>query len=150
VLLLPDGRLGLIDLGQCMVMPEDLKAKFARLVLLLARPRTPEVDRGVAELMDEAGVASQSNDRRFLAFLPRGVFCRIRAEWMVEGGEFHEVWFSDKIVRQPVEFLMCSRAAGLLKGLCFMLQENADIAEAYLPWAQRWLRESGRGGAAAA
>lgn len=141
ILMMPDGRIGLIDFGQCRRLSSEEKAGLARLLQAVTRPQSPEADREVAEAFEHTGVKSQHGDREFMALLPRLMFSRLQAEWLQ--GDIKEVLRRDRIVEFPIHVVMAYRTAMLLRGLCLVLQENTSIAEAWTPWAERWLNQSG-------
>lgn len=80
ILMMPDGRIGLIDFGQCRRLSSEEKAGLARLLQAVTRPQSPEADREVAEAFEHTGVKSQHGDREFMALLPRLMFSRLQAE----------------------------------------------------------------------
>eukprot|EP00913_Durusdinium_trenchii_P018156 g17057.t1 len=124
--MMPDGRIGLIDFGQCRRLTSEQKAGLARLLQAVSQPVSPEADRQVAAAFEATGVKTKHGDPEFLALLPRLMFSRIHTE----------------IVEVPVHMVMAYRTAMLLRGLCLVLQENTSVAEAWSPWAERWLQAS--------
>jgi len=140
ILMMPDGRIGLIDFGQCRRLTVEQKVGLARLLRAVTRPACPEADEEVAAAFEATGVKSQQRDQEFLALLPRLMFSRLQAEWLQ--GEIKDVLRRDRIVEFPIHVVMAYRAAMLLRGLCLVMQENTSIAEAWTPWAERWLDQS--------
>eukprot|EP00439_Symbiodinium_sp_Y106_P068289 s2412_g11.t1 len=143
ILMMPDGRIGLIDFGQCRRLSLEEKAGLARLLQAVTKPRSPEADREVAEAFEHTGVKSQHGDREFMALLPRLMFSRLQAEWLQGDIKERVVLRKDRIVEFPIHVVMAYRTAMLLRGLCLVLQENTSIAEAWTPWAERWLNQAG-------
>lgn len=142
ILALPDGRVGLIDLGQCIAVDDDTKAGLARLVLLLAVPPTGGAEEGIVRELLALGVRSENSDATFLAFVARFSLCRLEAEWFQDN--FLQTMFKrDRIVEQPMALLMAMRAARLLRGFGFQLFENVSLADAWAPYARRYLEQGG-------
>lgn len=139
ILLMPDGRIGLIDFGQCRRLTSEQKDQLAHLLQAVAKPASPEADRQVASAFEATGVRTKHGDQEFLALLPRLMFSRIHTEWI--HGNIKEVLQRDRIVEVPVHMVMAYRTAMLLRGLCLVLQENTSVAEAWSPWAERWLSQ---------
>lgn len=140
ILLLPDGRVGLIDFGQCRQFSAAERRGLARLLLAVARPPSSEADAEVADAFLATGVRTKNSDARFLAQVPRLMFCSLRAEWF-ERGHLAEILRRDRIEHLPLHLVMAYRTAMLLRGLCLVLQENASVADAWAPMAQRWLQQ---------
>ncbi|CAK9053417.1 unnamed protein product [Durusdinium trenchii] len=140
ILMMPDGRIGLIDFGQCRRLTSEQKAGLARLLQAVSQPVSPEADRQVAAAFEATGVKTKHGDPEFLALLPRLMFSRIHTEWV--RGDIKETLQRDRIVEVPVHMVMAYRTAMLLRGLCLVLQENTSVAEAWSPWAERWLQAS--------
>lgn len=136
---MPDGRIGLIDFGQCRRLTSEQKDQLAHLLQAVAKPASPEADRQVASAFEATGVRTKHGDQEFLALLPRLMFSRIHTEWI--HGNIKEVLQRDRIVEVPVHMVMAYRTAMLLRGLCLVLQENTSVAEAWSPWAERWLSQ---------
>ena len=139
ILMMPDGRIGLIDFGQCRRLTAEQKDGLARLLQAVSKPVSPEADRQVAAAFEATGVRTKHGDQEFLALLPRLMFSRIHTEWI--RGDIKEVLLRDRIVEVPVHMVMAYRTAMLLRGLCLVLQENTSVAEAWSPWAERWLSQ---------
>jgi len=141
ILMLPDGKVGLIDFGQCKRLSFEEKVGIARLIKAVSQPKSPEADQEVAAAFEATGVRTKNGNRDFLALLPRLMFSRMQAEWF-ESGTLKEVLRQDKVLEIPIHMVMAYRTAILLRGLCLVLQENASVAEAWTPYAEKWLAEN--------
>jgi aarF domain-containing kinase len=141
ILLLPDGRIGLIDFGQCRQLSHDQRLAMAQLVVVLSEPAdTPGQDTRVAAAFAATGIKTKNSDERFLAMMPRLMFCGLKPEWL-DRDRLREIFENDRIVSFPTHMIMLYRTSMLLRGTCLALQENVDISEAWRPWAERWLKE---------
>mmetsp|Transcript_3604 Transcript_3604/g.10956 ORF Transcript_3604/g.10956 Transcript_3604/m.10956 type:complete len:139 (+) Transcript_3604:3-419(+) len=129
-------------MGQCVAFEPADKVAFARLIVLLAAPQSPEVDASIVDTMVSLGVKTEKSDATFLAFLPRLVFCKITRE-MVKDQQWKVLMRRDKIIEQPVALFMAMRVGNLLRWFGLQLFENVSIADCWKPWAQRHLREAG-------
>lgn len=144
ILLLPDGRVGLIDFGQCKRLTDEQRADFAHLFLALADApsragASEEADERIAAAFEALGCRSAKSDRRFLALLPRLMFGSLQQEWF-EPGYLKQVLTNDRIEVMPPHMVMAYRASMLLRGLCLTMQHNVSVADAWSVWAQRWLQ----------
>lgn len=138
---IPDGRVGLIDLGQCCRFDRATKARLAKVICLLAGPQSEEADTRVAELIQGCGVRLEKGDKAYLAFMCRLCLTSLKAEWF-KGGHASRIMSRDNIADQPAEIFMITRAAKLLRGFGMALAENISIAEVWCPLAERWLKEN--------
>lgn len=146
ILLLPDGRIGLIDFGLCATVTPAERTLLAKLFIACADSPphgvSIEADARVAKAVRKIGVRTESSGNQVLSLFPRLAFCKIRPEWL-DRTHIKNIMEADKIVDIPVYLVMVARCAGLLRGLCLGLQENICIAEAWKPYAEQWLREHG-------
>lgn len=142
ILLLPDGRVGLIDFGQCRQLSHEQRLAVAKLFVALSEsPDTPDQDARIAAAFTATGVQTKNSDAVFLATMPRLMFCGLKPEWL-DRGRLKEVFAKDSLETLPTHMIMLYRASMLLRGTCLVLQENVNIAEAWRPWAERWLRDN--------
>jgi len=149
ILMLPDGRVGLIDFGQCKALSDEERAGLARLVLALSEPGAGEAagsNARIAEAFAATGVRSVNSDEAFLSTLPRLMFCGLTPE-MLDREKLQVVFRGDKVEHMPLHMIMAYRTSMLLRGLCLVLQENVSVAHAWRPWAEMWLREHVSSGA---
>jgi len=144
ILLLPDGRVGLIDFGQCKRLTDEQRADFAQLFLALANApslvgTSKAADDRIAAAFEATGCRSVKSDAHFLALLPRLMFGSFQQEWF-EPGYLKQVLTRDRIETMPSHVVMAYRASMLLRGLCLTMQHNVSVADAWSVWAQRWLQ----------
>lgn len=140
ILALPDGRLGLIDFGQCVQFRPSAKASFARLILALCSPPSAEIDDQIATHIMSMGVKSANSSREYLSFLCRWCLTGFCPAWFVDDYAKKRLAI-DSVVEQPIEVVMIGRMSSLLRGFGFLVLENVSIAQAWQPYAERWLRE---------
>lgn len=144
ILLLPDGRIGLIDFGQCKRLSDKERLAFAELFSALAAApasldASHDADKRIATAFRGMGVESTHSQQRFLAMMPRLMFSRMQPEWF-EKGYLKEVFAGDRVEHFPAEVMMVYRASMLLRGLCLTMQQNVSVADAWGSWATRWLQ----------
>mmetsp|Transcript_20674 Transcript_20674/g.27893 ORF Transcript_20674/g.27893 Transcript_20674/m.27893 type:complete len:146 (+) Transcript_20674:3-440(+) len=132
----------MIDLGQCVQFEPEVKLGFARLICALVLPESPESNALIADAIVSMGVRSARMDKEFLAFVCRNILTGMKLEWLQDGYS-GRMWARDSILVQPIEVLFITRVSSLLRGFGLFLCENVDVAQAWAPWAERWLRESG-------
>mmetsp|Transcript_35968 Transcript_35968/g.102714 ORF Transcript_35968/g.102714 Transcript_35968/m.102714 type:complete len:584 (-) Transcript_35968:6-1757(-) len=141
ILAMPDGRVGLIDLGQCVEFEPKIKVGFAHLIVTLTLPQSPETDSMLCDILLAMGVATARGDRTYLTFLARLCLTALKPAWF-ENDYIWKMLSSDRIVEEPIEMIFATRVANLYRGLGLALVENVDVARAWLPWARRWLDEN--------
>jgi len=139
-LLLPDGRLGLIDFGQVKRIGAETRRQLAELLVALAHGNCEDT----VSAMTDLGVRSKKMDPRFLEANARLLFGRIDGD--LTGGrsllEFVQdlrTW--DTLVVMPGELYLPSRAAMMLRGLAMLLHCHVSIADEWRPVAERVLVE---------
>merc|ERR1719265_2426649 len=86
ILLLPDGRIGLIDFGQCRSLSDEQRKRFAELFTALTEApshlgASAEADDRIAAAFTSMGVRSRDSQKGFLAMMPRLMFSRFEPEW---------------------------------------------------------------------
>jgi len=146
ILLLPDGRIGLIDFGFCTRLETTEKRLLAKLFILLAESPSygvsAEADNKVMDATCACGVKSENNSSEVLSLFARLAFCKIEPKWL-QKDYVKNIMSKDRVSDFPLFVLMAGRCAALLRGLCFGLQENVSCAEEWAPYARRWLQEHG-------
>lgn len=136
ILLLDDGRIGLIDYGQCKKSSLKFRQDFAKLIVAIKQQRHEDT----ATAFRALGLKTENDDSYFIAELARLIFDRIRPEIMDK--EFHRALHSrDKVVEFPASLLMVYRVAVLLRGLALTLQCNISVADAWAELATRVSQE---------
>jgi len=144
ILLLPDGRVGLIDFGFCVRLDPAEKRLLAKLFILLAESPSygvsAEADQQIMETLLSCGLSTENNSKEVLSQMPRFVFSKFEPRWL-EKGYIKEIMTKDKVNNYPLFLLLACRCATLLRGLCFGLQENISCAHEWAPYARRWLQE---------
>eukprot|EP00929_Paragymnodinium_shiwhaense_P076975 TRINITY_DN39615_c0_g1_i1.p1 TRINITY_DN39615_c0_g1~~TRINITY_DN39615_c0_g1_i1.p1 ORF type:complete len:581 (-),score=137.45 TRINITY_DN39615_c0_g1_i1:679-2421(-) len=144
ILLLPDGRVGLIDFGQCQQLTSEQREGLAKLFVALGGAADePEAKRRVAGAFSATGVTTQKSNEEFLSLMPRLMFDKMQPEWLRRDGPIWKTMRKDKIETLPTHLMMAYRTSMLLRGLCLVLQENISIADEWRPLAEKWLHENG-------
>lgn len=142
VLLLPDGRIGLIDFGQCRKLEFTERMAIAKLIMALTDPPdSPGQDKRVADAVLATGIETKNSDVPYLALLPRLMFCSLRPEWL-DRENLRPIFENDRVTSLPIHMMMLYRTSMLLRGTCLVLQENVNPAALWRPWAEQWLREN--------
>jgi len=144
ILLLPDGRIGLIDFGFCVRLDLEEKRLLAKLFIILAESPSygvsAEADQQIMETVLSCGVCSENNSEEVLSQFPRFAFNKLEPRWL-EKDYIKGIMKKDKVKNIPLFFLLACRCSALLRGLCFGLQENISCAQEWAPYARRWLQE---------
>ena len=79
ILVMPDGRLGLIDYGQCKRLTQETRAKLAKLLVLVANGAS---DEEVAAAFRAMGLQTQNDEDGFMADFARLIFGRLKGQIM--------------------------------------------------------------------
>eukprot|EP00927_Polykrikos_kofoidii_P051875 TRINITY_DN45651_c0_g1_i1.p1 TRINITY_DN45651_c0_g1~~TRINITY_DN45651_c0_g1_i1.p1 ORF type:complete len:527 (+),score=65.20 TRINITY_DN45651_c0_g1_i1:79-1659(+) len=140
-LLLPDGRLGLIDFGQVKRIDSSTRRQLARLLVSVA-----DGDRHATVVaLTELGVRSTKMDPYFLETNARLFFGGLDGD-LTGGrplGDFvMDLRSKDTLVNMPGELYLPCRAAMMLRGLALLLHCPVSIAKEWRPVAERVLAES--------
>jgi aarF domain-containing kinase len=148
ILLLPDGRIGLLDFGQCRRMSHRPRADIARLFGVLGRAKQGKASESeLASAFAATGMSSVNADDRFLSIMPRLLFDKVDVEWLYKeiplGKEWRDVMKCDKLDHFHPQMSSLCRMVMLLRGQCMVLQENVSLVDIWQPFAERWLREHG-------
>jgi len=137
-LLLPDGRLGLIDYGQVKRIDYGVRRKLAHLIVAVSRHDSEATVSALVEL----GVRSKNMDERFLNANAQLLFGRIDAD--LTGGrsladflQDFRTW--DTLTHMPGDLYLPSRAAVMLRGLALLLHCEISVAEEWRSAAEQVL-----------
>lgn len=128
---LADGRVGLIDYGQCKRLTPEPRRAIAELMVKVA-DQAPYAE--VAAAFRRVGVRTEKGGDEFLGKMATLMFGRVTLE-MLEPSWHRELHKSDKIVHFPPELLMVHRVALILRGLSVALRQNLSVAELWRPHA---------------
>ena len=126
-----DGRVGLIDYGQCKRLASEPRRAIAELMVKVADD-APAAE--VAAAFRRVGVRTEKGGDEFLSKLARLMFGRVTLE-MLEPKWHRELHRSDKVVHFPPDLLMVHRVALILRGLSVALRYNLAVAEVWRPFA---------------
>ena len=141
VLLLRDGRLGLIDYGQACTLPLKQRLQLARLICSLAAGSGAAAE--TVKLWRECGYTTL-NSRDDLCYRS-AVVAFDRDDRGVTGGLNVQAWFEaqareDPVVCWPDMFVMVARNAMLLRGMGIVLGHPLSVAKAWRSTAAELLR----------
>ena len=144
ILLLDDGRVGLIDWGQVKELGVAERLQFARLVVALADRDRPLV----AELWAACGFATEKNHPWAIDKWATWRFSRLTPDVTDELGGIIEfepnLSRRDAVTSEPAPFVMVFRMNVLLRGNAMSLGDlNVDAARHWRPAAVRLLKRHG-------
>ena len=131
-----DGRVGLIDYGQCKELESGPRRAIAELMVKVADD-APHSE--IAEAFRRVGVKTEKGGDEFLGKMARLMFGKVSVE-MLEPKWHRELHKSDKIVHFPPDLLMVHRVALILRGLSVALRQNLSVAELWREHAERALK----------
>ena len=120
-----DGRLGLIDYGQCKRIEPSERLAIAHFVLAIAeaRPR-----KEIADALRGCGMTTKHDSDEFLADFGGLLFGKLEQKHMQR--EWHmRLHKADSIVLFPPSLIMLYRMATILRGLALTLRYNVSVAE---------------------
>lgn len=143
ILLLKDGRLGLIDYGQVKHIPYDIRVKYAKTIIALARDDTAEVAR---VMFEEFGCVT--------THMNPDIAWRMCAFWndrdsddITEGRNIQSFmdWCEarDPQISINDDMVMCSRVSVMMRGIGNAFGLKIRTATAWEPIAQQFLRGEG-------
>lgn len=140
LLLMPDGRVALLDFGLTKELPNDIRIGFAHLVVAAAG-RNPLK---IAEAFEMLGVRARASDPADLVMLTRLFFdprdAASRAEFNQQRNE--------ALARSPIEaipgdLVLLGRVVGLLRGVCSSLGVPLSPMAMLRPYAERAIAAEG-------
>lgn len=145
ILLLPDGRLGLIDYGQFKDLTDDplFRDELAKLCIALCRDDRPEVVRSIRDLGFETKNSRDDLQYRLIAFwLDRDTDDILQGHNWQSFVDYIE--HEDPIVDGktfPSQMVMPARVSMLLRGLGLAFGLKFSVCKLWRPYAEEWLRE---------
>lgn len=141
VLLLPSGRLGLIDYGQVVHLTDEQRRRLARLIVALARSDAGgDGDAAVAAAAEAMGFRTRQMEPRVLCALGRVLFDR---DVPGEGPSrvLKRLDARDRLVSLPDDLVLAARVSLLLRGMSqLMAQRSIATASLWQPEARRVLK----------
>jgi aarF domain-containing kinase len=140
ILLLPDGRLGLIDYGQTKKLSIENRRLYAKLIIALAEDKRDEVVRIVTEDM---GIQTKYNNPdvlyRFAAFWndrdSDDILLDMNIQLFMEYLER-----IDPIVSVNEEYIICGRVSFLLRALGNAFGMKTKVSQYWKPYAMRAMK----------
>lgn len=125
IIAMADGRLGLIDYGQCKRISQRERCTIADLVLAVADD-APAAE--VASALRACGMVTENDNDEFMAKFARLLFGKLQPHHMQREWH-HSLHRSDKIVEFPPCLIMLYRMATILRGLALTFRYNISVAE---------------------
>lgn len=144
-LLLPDGRIGLLDFGLTKELPDRMRRGFARLVLAAAE-RNPAA---IGEAFEELGIRVRAQSPSGVLALTQLFFDRRPIS--IDGEELRlrrETVRVNPVEAIPSDLVLLGRVVGLLRGVCAQLGSPLSPMEMLRPFAEQVLAEEDRTSAA--
>jgi len=146
ILLMPDGRLGLIDYGQVKRVPEHVRVAYAKLTLAILAEDKDEIAR-LCQSDPPEGFGGKSR------YADKDVAYRLAMFWNdrdtpdVTMGlnlqEFiDEMEARDPVVRAPADMVMIARVSILLRGVANAFNVRLKVANAWRAHAETLLRRT--------
>ncbi|KAG8462180.1 hypothetical protein KFE25_011630 [Diacronema lutheri] len=142
VLVLPDGRLGLIDYGQCKTLPLDVRLALAEVIVAVA---DGAADARVAAAFRRTGFRSEKDSDAFIAAIARIMLSRVDPALM-RGKTRKALFASDRVAHFPPDLTSVWRAVALLRGSALSLRCNISPAERWRAHASALLASHARPG----
>jgi aarF domain-containing kinase len=145
IMLLDDGRIGLIDYGQVKKLDMKTRVDIAKLIIALAHDDKDEV---VRVMIEDHNLVTKHMDPYVIYKIAQISWNRDDRE-MCEGKNiqlfFESLGERDPVISNRDEFIMPSRMAVMLRGLSFALKYPVKPAEIWLPFAEdilaKWERQ---------
>lgn len=139
-LLMPDGRIGLIDFGQVKRIDSATRKKVAELIVAIATKDTEATVHAYTSL----GVRSKKMDSAFLEANAKILFGRIDSD--LTGGRplldfLKDLKTWDTLTVVPGEIYLPARAATMLRGLAMLLKCQISVADEWRTVAQSVLKQ---------
>ena len=146
VLLMPDGRLGLIDYGQVKRVDESTRRNYAKLVLAILAEDKKEIAR-LCQSASPEGFGGDSRNKDEDVAYRLAMFWNDRDTPDVTLGlnlqEFlDEMERRDPVIRAPKDMVMIARVSMLLRGMANAFNVRLRVAEAWRPHAAALLAET--------
>lgn len=141
ILLMPNGRIGLIDYGQIKSLKQDQRKSMARMIIALADGKKEDV----IDLFVKMGFRSKRMDGDVINAVATLYFDRDDSEIIGKGINlqyyFENLQKKDPFLAMPEDFIMCARVAVFMRGLGTFLDYPISIAKAWRPLAVEVLKE---------
>ena len=146
ILLMPDGKLGLIDYGQVTRINMDARRNYAKLLLAILAEDKGEIAR-ICQSAEPDGFGGKSKKSNKDVSYKLAVFWNDRDTPDVTGGlnlqEFlDEMEYRDPVVKAPTDMVMIARVSMLLRGMANAFNVRLRVAEAWRESAESVLRET--------
>ncbi|KAL1520442.1 hypothetical protein AB1Y20_022024 [Prymnesium parvum] len=133
LLLLPDGRLGLIDFGQVKRLTKEQRLKVARTVVAVAT----DDEEAMLKIARASDLRTRNND-------PKALVQYVRLMWAGNVKEFAKVAKADPVTQTDGELVMLRRAVVLVRALSAALSGSpVNMAAEWEPMARKLLAEAG-------
>jgi aarF domain-containing kinase len=143
ILLLSDGRLGLIDYGQVKSLAIPQRISYAKLIIALANNNVPEI---VRLHFDEIGAKTKYHNER-IGYLNACVYHDRNTPDVCDGmhiGAFID-WLEtqDPVVLLPSEYVFCARVSIMMRGMGSAFGLQLRVAKLWEDEARMFLKSQG-------
>ena len=148
VLVRPDGRVGLIDFGQCKVVPEDLRRRLCVFYLALYTGNKLAIMKAFGDLGIELSVPFSEMDERLKDMVPVYANGLLDTAPLPDGIEIDPFSANSPLKNLPIrkfnqDLFMVLRTMGLLRVLANTLGVDTPMSTFFRPFALRGLVRSG-------
>ncbi|GMH61085.1 hypothetical protein TrST_g378 [Triparma strigata] len=139
ILLLDDGRLGLIDFGQVKALTWEDRVTLSEMIVALVE----DDDERIADIIIRAGYKTKRGDRRLAAKYARIVLDSNDKKYT--DGKHVQMFMEDLQKKDPIqdlprEFVMVSRVSLMLRGLGKAIGQERSVAQAWVGHARKVLK----------
>jgi aarF domain-containing kinase len=138
----PDGRVGLLDFGECKELPADVRILFARLTIALAQ-RNPAA---ALPLLAACGLDIEGATPEFAmvaAYIMFDTRMDMREAHMSPLDADAEDMRAVKVRTLPAELFMLLRVVTLVRGMLSLFKTDVSASRVWEPYARECLRAAG-------
>jgi aarF domain-containing kinase len=138
----PDGRVGLLDFGECKELPDAIRILFARLTIALAQ-RNPSA---ALPLLAECGLDIEGATPEFAmvaAYIMFDTRMDMREAHMSPLDADAEDMRAVKVRTLPAELFMLLRVVTIVRGMLSLFKTDVSAARVWEPYARECLRAAG-------
>lgn len=138
ILLMPDGRLGLIDYGQFKYLKKNEMYELSKLYVALESRDMEKISQQAVNM----GVKTEKMDTEYIAKTTIFGYDRLDLDFR-EGKSTMEFMMDlrkrDKVMYVPGDYYLVMRTVFLLRGLAALMQIDVSVAQYWAPYARQFL-----------